>query len=109
MTIRRHCTYRARARTARGVQERGPMPAPSRSAVGLAAAAALTASSGVAAAQAPARDSVRTDPFCWRGRPLPHCQDFALFELGYHTRVVSTPLSETLDMLHGPSYPARRP
>lgn len=33
---------------------------------------------------------VRTDPFCWRGRPLPRCRAFALFELGLYGGLAST-------------------
>lgn len=63
-------------------------------AAALAALAALTtlATPGREAAAQPA-DSLaapRTDPFCWRGRPLPRCAAFALFELGYHARVAGT-------------------
>lgn len=83
------------------------MPAPPRAAAALAAAAALCVST--AAAQAPARDGVRTDPFCWRGRPLPHCEDFALFELGFHTRLASTRITDSSAYFNGPSYVSRRP
>ena len=87
------------------------MPAPSLTAAALAVAVAVSVSGAAAQTPvpAPARDSVRTDSFCWRGRPLPHCEDFALFELGYHTRVASTQLSETIDSFNGPSYLSRRP
>ncbi|MGZ8492662.1 MAG: hypothetical protein ACXWZS_10725 [Gemmatirosa sp.] len=45
----------------------------------------------------PARDaSVRPDAFCWRGRPLPHCRAFALFELGYFEAPVTTRLRESV-------------
>jgi hypothetical protein len=37
---------------------------------------------------------VRTDPFCWRGRPLPRCRSFALFELGVYGRLATTRLRE---------------
>ena len=85
------------------------MPAPSHSAAALAVAVTLAVSAAAAQTPAPARDSVRTDPFCWRGRPLPHCQDFALFELGFHTRLASTQLRDSIDSFNGPSYAWRRP
>jgi hypothetical protein len=50
------------------------------------------------AAQTSAGDAaapVRTDPFCWRGRPLPRCRAFALFELGLHGRLATTRLRES--------------
>jgi hypothetical protein len=58
----------------------------------LAGALALMPAAGRAAAQAPARaDSApRTDPLCWRGRPLPRCRAFMLFEVGYHARAFGT-------------------
>ena len=87
------------------------MPVPPRAPAALAAAAALFVSA--AAAQAPARDEARTaprtDPFCWRGRPLPHCEDFALFELGFHTRLASTRLTDTSAYFNGPTYVSVRP
>jgi len=59
--------------------------APLAAAQSAAQSAATSTDSAPDAAQAP-----RTDPFCWRGRPLPRCRDFVLFEMGYHARVVST-------------------
>lgn len=35
-----------------------------------------------------------TDSFCWRGRPLPRCRAFALFELGYFEALATTRLRE---------------
>ena len=76
-------------------------------------AAALTGAP--AAAQDPAQRPARTDsapaperrpdPLCWRGRPLPRCRAFVLFEVGYHvgafgsrmTAPVSDPAGGTTD------------
>ena len=61
-------------------------------------ATALAAPGLSAQAPAAARDSaapVRTDPFCWRGRPLPRCRSFALFELGLYGRLATTRFRET--------------
>jgi hypothetical protein len=60
------------------------------------------------AAQTPAGDAaapVRTDPFCWRGRPLPRCRAFALFELGLYGRLATTRLREVYAL---PGEPARQ-
>ncbi len=55
----------------------------------------------VLSAQTPAGDAaapVRTDPFCWRGRPLPRCRAFALFELGVYGRLATTRLRESYSL-----------
>jgi hypothetical protein len=46
------------------------------------------------AALAPAADAQAPDPFCWRGRPLPACEWFALFEFGYLEPLATTRLRE---------------
>lgn len=55
---------------------------------------AMAARPGRARAQdaTAARDTTTrpADAFCWRGRPLPHCAAFALFELGVHEPLAST-------------------
>ncbi|MDF1505751.1 hypothetical protein [Roseisolibacter sp. H3M3-2] len=54
---------------------------------------ALLAATSAAAAQSP--DTTRaSDAFCWRGRPLPSCGAFALFELGYFHALATTRLRE---------------
>jgi hypothetical protein len=58
-------------------------------------AAPLPADTGVRADTAPGDtalgDTARpADAFCWRGRPLPHCASFVLFEIGAHARVADT-------------------
>lgn len=83
------------------------MPPPSRAPLPTARllAALVTLLASVAARPCPAQpgtapaagaDSARTDPLCWRGRPLPRCRTFLLFELGYHAPVVRTGFREVL-------------
>lgn len=68
-----------------------PTAAPSR----LVSLALLSALPHLAAAQpAPADASAPTDGFCWRGRPLPRCRAFALFELGYFEALATTRIRE---------------
>lgn len=57
---------------------------------------ALLALAAAPAPGQPARDAAaaRPDAFCWRGRPLPHCRAFALFELGYFEAPATTRLRE---------------
>ena len=58
-------------------------------------------------AQAPSSGDaapVRTDPFCWRGRPLPRCRAFALFELGLFGRLATTRLREPGPLQSDPGY-----
>ncbi|GLC23619.1 hypothetical protein rosag_01320 [Roseisolibacter agri] len=64
-----------------------------RAAARLAGIAALLALTDTAHAQ-PARADASTDGFCWRGRPLPRCRAFALFELGYFEALATTRLRE---------------
>ncbi len=65
-------------------------------ATGAATAAALlavlhaTLHAGALAAQTPPPGARAADPFCWRGRPLPHCGAFALFELGVYAPLGGT-------------------
>jgi hypothetical protein len=66
----------------------------------LAHAGAATAAAQPAADTAPR--ATRTDPFCWRGRPLPRCAAFAQFELGYHWPVVTTRVREPVAALPQP-------
>ena len=65
----------------------------------LAATVAAHALASGAHAQAPARPArdtatVPTARFCWRGRPLPRCGAFALFELGYFEALATTRIRE---------------
>ena len=59
----------------------------------LAGIAALLVLTDTAHAQ-PARADASTDSFCWRGRPLPRCRAFALFELGYFEALATTRIRE---------------
>ena len=56
---------------------------------------ASLALAGTATAQTP-RDTTaaRPDAFCWRGRPLPRCRAFALFELGWFEAPATSRLRE---------------
>ena len=66
--------------------------------ISLAMATTLAAPALAAQSPAAARDTaapVRTDSFCWRGRPLPRCRAFALFELGLYGRLAATRLRES--------------
>lgn len=44
----------------------------------------------LACAPAAAQEPPRPDPLCWRGRPLPRCRAFLLFEVGYHAGALGT-------------------
>lgn len=55
-------------------------------------------------AQGPAPEDGGTrvrDPFCWRGRPLPRCGAFALFELSGHEPLGSTAVTVAPDPTAG--------
>ncbi len=89
----------ARAAHTNGCANGRAMRGTARAAARIAGGVALLALAGTAAgAQEPAgaggAAGARTDAFCWRGRPLPHCRAFALFELGYFEAPVTTRIRE---------------
>ena len=70
----------------------------------LAAVLAAHALAGGAQAQAPAPTATATDAFCWRGRPLPRCRAFAIFELGYFEALATTRIREPVVYLGTSTY-----
>ncbi len=66
-------------------------------------AAIVAAMLALASVDAGAQD--RTDDFCWRGRPLPRCRAFALFELGYFEALATTRIREQVQYPGTTPYP----
>jgi hypothetical protein len=83
---------RARAGRRSGHRARGAHVA----GIALLALLAAPAHAQDARAATGATDASAADAFCWRGRPLPHCRAFALFELGYFEAPVTTRIRETV-------------